>query len=298
MLINKFLKTLSTQKRYSNHTIAAYAKDLEQLQMFLSNTFEIQISPKEVHQIRHVHLRSWIAAMAEQSITAKSIARKLSSVKSFFKYLHKTGIVEKNIATKLSAPKISKSLPAFVLDTQMQLLFENVVFPDGFAGIRDRMVLEILYLTGLRREELINIEDDDINFEKNTIKITGKGNKQRILPLHKNIIEKIKDYQNERNQSFEHLNHSILFVTNKGKQMYPNFVYRLVKKYLAAITTLEKKSPHILRHTFATHLSNNGADLNAIKELLGHSSLAATQVYTHNSIKKLKDIYKQAHPKA
>jgi len=266
--------------------------------MFLSNTFEIQISPKEVHQIRHVHLRSWIAAMAEQSITAKSIARKLSSVKSFFKYLHKTGIVEKNIATKLSAPKISKSLPAFVLDTQMQLLFENVVFPDGFAGIRDRMVLEILYLTGLRREELINIEDDDINFEKNTIKITGKGNKQRILPLHKNIIEKIKDYQNERNQSFEHLNHSILFVTNKGKQMYPNFVYRLVKKYLAAITTLEKKSPHILRHTFATHLSNNGADLNAIKELLGHSSLAATQVYTHNSIKKLKDIYKQAHPKA
>lgn len=173
-----------------------------------------------------------------------------------------------------------------------------MVYPDGFAGIRDKLVLELLYLTGMRREELINIKASDINFENNTIKITGKGNKQRLVPLHKNFTSKLNHYIKLKEESFEYSDHTYLLVTDKGKQMYPNFVYRLVKKYLSAITTLEKKSPHILRHTFATHLSNNGADLNAIKELLGHSSLAATQIYTHNSIKKLKDIYKQAHPKA
>ena len=298
MLIEQFIEILSTQKRYSKHTLKAYAKDLDQLQIFLSNTFEIQIQYNSVNKIRHVHLRTWLAFLTEQGITAKTIARKLSSVKSFFKYLKKIACIETNIASKLSAPKLSKKLPSFVLDKQMQLLFEKVVFPEGFKGIRDKMVLELFYMTGMRREELINLKVSDFNIENGVIKIRGKGNKERLVPLHPNILQKLKVYIIAKDDSFKKTNHQQLFVTDKGKPMYPNFVYRLVKKYLSAITTLEKKSPHILRHTFATHLSNNGADLNAIKELLGHSSLAATQTYTHNSIKKLKDIYKQAHPKA
>ena len=232
-------------------------------------------------------------------MSPKSINRKLSTLKSLFQFLLKKEKIEIDPMLKVVSPKTGKRLPAFVEEQKMDSLLEDITFPEGFKGLRDKLVLEILYQTGIRRSELIHLQISDIDFQNQLIKVLGKGNKERLIPINRQLRLLINDYLALRKTTFpDLLEIGQLMLTDKGKPMYPKFVYNLVKKYLSYVTTQEHRSPHILRHSFATHLSNNGADLNAIKELLGHSSLAATQIYTHNTIDRLKEIYQQAHPKA
>ncbi len=299
MLIAKFTQYLQYQKRYAHNTIIAYRKDLEQFQFFFNQQYEVDVNAVSgIQSVQLNHLRSWLAHLAVTNVQAKSIARKLSAVKRYFKYLQQQNYIVQNITTKLSAPKFSTKLPEFINAQQMDLLFQQVGFSKDFEGKRDQLIIELLYLTGMRRAELMILKITDVNMETGNLHITGKGNKQRLVPLHPNSLPFIKSYLNTLTATFSNLNHPYLLCTNKGEKLYPKFVYNTVKKYLSLITTLKKKSPHVLRHTFATHMMNNGADLNAIKMLLGHASLASTQVYTHNSIKKLQDIYQKAHPKS
>lgn len=298
MLVEDFIQYIKYQKRYSNHTITAYQKDLDQFQAYFIAQYEIDInSTVGLSAIQLNQLRSWLADLSHANLQAKTIARKLSAVKRYFKYLKQQNHIKQNRTTKLSAPKFAKKLPEFVNSYQMDLLFSEVGFSDDFMGKRDQLILELLYLTGMRKAELIALKITDIDLDTGNIQITGKGNKQRLVPLHPNCLPFIKTYLAELKVAFPEKNHPYLLCTNKGEKLYPKFVYNTVKKHLSLVTTLKKKSPHILRHTFATHMMNNGADLNAIKTVLGHASLASTQVYTHNSIKKLQEIYKKAHPK-
>jgi integrase/recombinase XerC len=292
MTTTTFLKYLEFEKRFSPHTLMAYKGDLAQFEEFLFKTYEIS----SFTAVNAQHIRSWMVQLMQERISTRSINRKLSSLKSFFKFLKKRGQLAKNPMSKIIAPKSGKRLPVFVNKEQMELLFENVDFGEGFEGLRNKTIMELLYATGLRRSELIGLELKNIYLESCLIKVLGKGNKERLIPLSRNIEKVLKGYLSERKELFP--GQKALFLTNKGQVLYPKMVYNLVKKYLSAVTTLDQRSPHVMRHSFATHLSDNGADLNAIKELLGHSSLAATQVYTHNSIEKLKKVYEQAHPKA
>lgn len=289
----RFFQYLQYEKRFSPHTLTAYENDLGQFLRFLKNTFEIT-SPNEVH---HTHVRSWVVDLLERGNVARSINRKLSCLKTWFKFLRKQGEITSNPMAKVIAPKAGKRLPVFVQEENMALLFEQVDFGEGFPGVRNRLVMEMLYCTGIRRSELIGLKEEDIDFTTNQLRVFGKGRKERLIPMARHLVGLIQDYIRQKRMMFGD-EEPHLFLTNKGKPLYPGFVYKLVKRYLSYVTTLEQRSPHVLRHTFATHLSNSGADLNAIKELLGHSSLAATQVYMHNSIEKLKEVYKQAHPKA
>jgi integrase/recombinase XerC len=248
-------------------------------------------------QLSHGYIRSWLASLKDEGLTGKSINRKISALKSFFKYQLKTGEVKQSPMTRVIAPKNEKRLPSFVADKDIKTLFEHVAFPEGWQGSTERLLLLVFYHTGMRLSELIQLKDSQVNAASHSLKILGKGNKERIVPVSPELMKAIKEYQQERAKQFEG-DQAYLFLNEKGKPLAPRAVYTIVKKYLSLVTTVEKRSPHVLRHSFATHLTNNGADLNAIKELLGHSSLAATQVYTHNSIEKLKNIYKKAHPKA
>lgn len=290
----RFFQYLQYEKRFSPHTLTAYQTDLGQFIDFLKYTFDIT----SYEEVQHTHIRSWIVDLLGKKNTTRSINRKLSCLKTYFKFLRKQGAIENNPMAKVIAPKTGKRLPVFVNENKMELLFAEVDFGEGFAGLRNRLLMELLYCTGMRRSELISLKITDIDFSSNQIKVLGKGNKERLIPIARHLVGLLESYIHQR--SFEELEvgNLYLLITDKGKQLYPGFVYNLVKKYLSAVTTLEQRSPHVLRHTFATHLSNSGADLNAIKELLGHSSLAATQVYMHNSIEKLKKVYAQAHPKA
>ncbi len=295
MKFDLFLSYIRFEKRFSPHTITAYQNDLEQFQTYVFATYG-EVSNKE---ISHIQIRSWIIKLMEDGMSPKSINRKLSTLKSLFQFLLKKEKIELDPMLKVISPKTGKRLPAFVEEQKMDLLLEEITFPEGFKGLRDKLLLEILYQTGIRRSELIHLQISDIDFQNQLIKVLGKGNKERLIPINRQLRLLINDYLALRKTTFpELLEIGQLFLTDKGKPMYPKFVYNLVKKYLSYVTTQEHRSPHILRHTFATHLSNNGADLNAIKELLGHSSLAATQIYTHNTIDRLKEIYQQAHPKA
>ncbi len=298
MLIEQFIQFLKTEKRYSENTMNSYVRDLNQCRLFLQSNFDLVFDQKQVTAIKSTHLRSWLASLSEMNLSASSIRRKLSAVKSYFKYLKKKGFIESNVSLQLNSPKLKKRLPQFVQEKQMDLLLDELDFGDGYPGLRDPMLIKILYLTGMRREELMNLQTGDVNFQTGTLKITGKGNKERLVPLSTEDLKELMTYLVEQDSYFEKSENNYVFKSNKGNQMYPKLVYRIVNKYLSMCTTLDKKSPHILRHTFATHLLNNGADINAVKELLGHASLAATQVYTHNTIEKLKEVYKQAHPKA
>ena len=287
-----FLNYILKEKRLSDHTFLAYKKDLEQLHNFLVQEFEIA-NPEKAH---HVHLRSWVFSLSEENMSTSSINRKIAAVKSFYKYLLSREILEHNPAKKLKSLKTPKRLPSFVKENEMTSLFSQLKFADDFEGVRDRLLLELLYATGIRLSELIGIKESDINKFDASIKVLGKRNKERIIPLGKVQINLLPVYLSlKRREGFAS---GSLLVTDKGEKLYPLFVYRKVKQYLSLVTNLSKKSPHVLRHTFATHLLDRGADINAIKELLGHSSLAATQVYTHNSIEKLKNAFKQAHPRA
>ena len=295
MNIERFFQYIQYEKRFSPHTLTAYQSDLGQFVDFLENTYDITV-PSEV---KHLHVRSWIVDLLGKKNTTRSINRKLSCLKTYFKFLRKQKEIDHNPMAKVISPKTGKRLPVFVNESNMELLFESVNFGEGFAGMRNRLLMELLYCTGMRRSELIGLKIADVDFSTNQLKVLGKGNKERLIPMARHLVRLIEEYLMEREQLAESAeNKGFLLLTDKGRPLNADFVYRLVKKYLSAVTTLEQRSPHVLRHTFATHLSNSGADLNAIKELLGHSSLAATQVYMHNSIKKLKKVYAQAHPKA
>lgn len=291
--VESFLSYLEYERRYSKHTIESYKNDLEQLFFYLKSEYQ----KEDIELATHLEIRSWMVSMMEKEISPRSINRKLSTLKSFFKFLMRKGIVKKSPLAKVLAPKTSKRLPAFVEKTSIERLLKDIVFPAGFDGARDKMMIEVLYGTGIRRSELLGLKETDIDSYNSQIKVLGKGNKERIIPIQPQLRVALKEYVDLKNKATA--NPSIyLCVDHEGKQLNPSYIYKSVKQYLNLVTTIDKKSPHVLRHTFATHLMNNGADINAVKELLGHSSLAATQVYTHNTIDKLKNIYKQAHPKA
>ncbi len=290
--IFSFCDYLLHQKRYSPHTITAYKKDLTQFNQFLLSDFDIT----DIKTVNSPIIRSWIVHLIENEISARTINRKISTLKSFYKYLLKNKEIETNPLSKVVTPKTSKRLPVFVGETDMHNLFSAVKFENDFEGVRDKLILELFYSSGIRLSELVNLRINSINFNNATIKVIGKRNKERIIPFGDKVKNTITEYLKER----ENLSSmtSTLFLTKKGEIIYPKLVYRIVNHYLGTVTTASKKSPHVLRHTFATHMLNNGADLNAIKEILGHANLSATQVYTHNTIEKLKNIHKQAHPKA
>jgi len=289
-----FIKYLQLEKRFSPHTVVAYKNDLDQFFAYTEETYSLT----SITEVRHFHIRAWVVELMQNKITPRSINRKLSTLKTYFKFLKKRKQVEDNPMLKVIAPKVGKRLPVVVKAIELSELFEKINFGEGYDAVRDEMVMELLYATGMRRSELINLTPNDIDFFNRHIKVLGKGNKERLIPFAKPLADRLNNYISVREDEFGLDATAPLFVTGKGKKLYPKLVYNLVKKYLSQVTTVEQRSPHVLRHSFATHLSDNGADLNAIKELLGHSSLAATQVYTHNSIEKLKKAYLQAHPKA
>jgi integrase/recombinase XerC len=291
-VIQPFIDYLRFEKRYSRHTVVSYQTDL----ISFFDYMVMQYGATPLDQLSHIYIRSWLASLKDEGLKAKSINRKISSLKSFFKYQMKTGVLRQTPMTKIVAPKNEKRLPGFVADKDIKTLFGHVAFGDDWQGRTDRLLLMLFYQTGMRLSEVINLQDKQVNFANYSLKILGKGNKERILPASHKLLEEIRAYQTERKNITG--NTELLLVDEKGRKLSPRKVYNIVKKYLSLVTTIEKKSPHILRHTFATHLTNNGADLNAIKELLGHTSLAATQIYTHNTIEKLKNIHKKAHPKA
>lgn len=293
-MITRFLRYLEFEKRYSTHTLTAYRTDLNQLNVYLLETYEINDPVAVSYSI----LRSWILDLVEKGLTPKSLNRKIACLKSFYKFCMRQGEISKDPTLKLRAPKIKKSLPVFVEEESMYRLLDQVTFESSFDGKRDQLIMELLYGTGIRLSELIELTEAQVNTNARMLKVLGKGNKERIIPINKNLNNLIEQYLILKKQELSGNQTKNLIVTNKYEKCYPMFIYRTVKKYLNLITTVDKKSPHVLRHTFATHLLNKGADLNAIKELLGHSSLAATQVYTHNSLDKLKTIFNQAHPKA
>ena len=291
-MVESFIKYLKFEKRFSQHTVTAYTNDLKQLSEFLIATFDL---PK-LEEAQHPHLRNWVVSLMDSGLTPRSVNRKIVSVKSFFKFLQRRELIEINPATRLKSLRVPKDLPNFVKEPEMNNLLEIMQFTDDFEGRRDKLLLELLYATGMRLSELIGLTDQSINHYEKTIKVLGKRNKERIVPLHKEVLDQIDQF-NQLKKTME-VKSDKLLITNSGNELYPQFVYNTVKKYLSQVTTLSKRSPHVLRHTFATHLLNKGADLNAVKDLLGHASLASTQVYTHNSIEKLKAVFDQAHPKA
>ena len=292
-IIQPFLEYLKFEKRFSPHTITSYQTDLVSFFDYLQITY----GSVRIEELSHIYIRSWLAQLKDEGLTAKSINRKISTLRSFFKYGLKMGWVTQTPMTKINAPKNEKRLPRFVAKKELDLLFNHIEFPDDWNGKTDRLIFLIFYNTGLRLSELISLRENNVDFSNQNIKVLGKGNKERIIPMSKEMVREIQNYVARKNETHVS-NEGVLLVDDKGKRLAPRNVYRTVKKYLSLVTTIDKKSPHILRHSFATHLTNNGADLNAVKDLLGHSSLAATQVYTHNTIDKLKNIYKQAHPKA
>ena len=292
--IQIFLDYLKFEKRYSPHTILAYQTDLVDFLSFLDSGFGV----RDLKDFNHNLVRSWLAALHEKGISSKTLNRKISSLRSYFKYQLKTGQLVSSPMAKVISPKLSKRLPVFIKEDDIRKLTNTLnIATEDWNTLNAKMLVSLFYCTGMRLSELINLKLSQIDFNRSQVKILGKGNKERIIPLSADSIEMIHQYQKLKIDEFDIPDDSLL-LTGKGKKMYPKYAYLLVKKYLGEIKTLDKRSPHILRHTFATHMMNKGADLNAVKELLGHSSLAATQVYLHNTIEKLRDVYKKAHPKA
>ncbi|MFT6815201.1 MAG: integrase/recombinase XerC [Sphingobacteriales bacterium] len=292
-----FLNYIELEKRYSKHTSTAYKSDLEQFFAYADEHFECKTPSDVNHQV----IRSYIVQLIEDDNSARTVNRKISTIKSFYNYLRRNNKIENNPTAKVVSPKVKKSLPVFIDEKEVDQLIEGDLFEDTFEGWRDRVIMEFLYGTGIRLSELINIKPNDIDKSASVVKVLGKRSKERIIPIHTELMNTIVNYEKIKDSEFDTNGHTMdlwFVISKKGKKTYPKLVYRVVNRYLQVITTVTKKSPHVLRHTFATHLLNKGADLNAIKELLGHASLAATQVYTHNSVEKLKSVYKQAHPRA
>ena len=286
---DKFIDYLSAERRFSDHTIVSYSSDIDQFFIFISDNFKIENTISEVNfQI----VRAWIAYLLEHGISPRSVNRKISTLRTYFKFLIREGVIQKSPMLRVVSPKAKKRLPLFIEECQIEELLNEVKFDDGFIGDRDKLILELFYVTGIRLSELINVNISDINLDNNIIKVLGKRNKERLIPISMGVTQELRLFI-ERYKI-----EGYLFTNLDGKQVYTKLVYRVVNKYIAKISSINKKSPHILRHTFATHMLNNGADINAIKELLGHANLTATQVYTHNTIEKLKSVHKQAHPRA
>lgn len=293
-MVESFFKYLQYEKRVSKHTLTAYQHDLDQYTTFLSEVFpDITIEGADYGIIR-----SWIIQLVDTDLKPTSVNRKIASLKTFYKFLMRQEVIQKNPMTKIRVLKTQKRLPSFVKEGDMIKLLDTSVFENTLEGSRDKLILELFYATGIRLSELITLKEAQVDMHAHTIKVLGKRNKERVIPFPKSIVPIYKEYVNVRNKEVELKNHGFVFVTERGEPCYPMLVYRIVKKYLDEHTTSEKRSPHVLRHTYATHLLNKGAEINAVKDLLGHSSLAATQVYTHNSMEKIKKAYDQAHPKA
>ena len=288
MYIDEFLNYIKSEKRYSDLTITSYKTDLVQFNSFLLNSFSITNPIKVDFKI----VRSWISSLVESDLQSSSINRKISALKSFYRFLEISDYSTHNPTLKIIAPKIAKKLPVFVEKSNINDLLDKDFFENDFCGHRDKLIIEVFYFTGIRLSELLNIGLNDIDYINSSLKVLGKRNKERIIPLAYAILNKIKLFVKKYNLD------NYLFTNEYKNKLYPKKIYRIVNKYISLVSSAKKKSPHILRHSFATHMLNNGADLNAIKELLGHTSLSATQVYTHNSIAKLKAVYKQAHPRS
>ena len=295
MRIDSFISYLRTEKRYSSYTLKAYENDLNQFFAYLEGD-EYDGEPKEAG---HKQIRQWVVYLMESGLSPRSVRRKISTLGSFYRYLVRSGVVPVSPLSRVTIPKISKQLPGFVPEDKLDDLLDETDFGDDFRGVRDRLIIEMLYFTGMRRSEIIKLSNSDVDIPGMIIKVHGKGGKQRYIPVGQSFSITLREYMKRKDNEYGPLPASYpFFITGAGKRLYPELVYRVVKKYLCLVTTGGKRSPHILRHSFATHMLNHGADLNAIKELLGHASLSATQVYTHNSFEKLKRIYKQAHPRA
>ena len=290
----EFIQYLRVEKNYSSHTEISYLNDLTQFESFIVH----EIGEFDPTLIDSDLIRIWIAQLVENGVKPRSVNRKLSTLKSFFKYLRKTGIVQRNPAEIVQGLKVEKKLPNFVNDRDLeQILNDELEFSDDFEGYRDRLIMELLYVTGMRRAELIGLKDTDVDPYAKTLRVTGKRNKQRLIPFSDGTLDKIQKYIEVRDAEIKNKS-PFLFVKNNGDPIYPAMVYKIVHTHLSGISTLSKKSPHVLRHSFATEMLNNGAEINAVKELLGHSSLASTEVYTHVTLDELKKVYQNAHPRA
>jgi len=294
-MVESFLKYLQFERRYSPKTVVSYANDLSQFSAFIHITYPDYTTETVEYGI----VRSWIVQLVDLKLDPSSINRKIACLRSFYKYLLRQEVISKDPMTKIKVLKTKKKLPHFVQENDIvNLLDNNTDFKNDHEGVRTRLILELFYGTGMRLSELITLKEADINFHDQTLKVLGKRNKERVIPFAANIVSIIEDYRQVRNREVEMKKHGYLLVTDSGDTLYPMLVNRIVKKYLKQYTSVEKTSPHVLRHSYATHLLNKGAEINAVKDLLGHSSLAATQVYTHNSMEKLKKVFDQAHPKA
>jgi integrase/recombinase XerC len=293
-MVESFIRYIQFEKRYSPKTVISYQTDLKQFENFLEKEYD----GTRAQDANYGLVRSWIVSLVEDKLDNLSVNRKIACLRSYYKFLLRQEIITKDPMMKIKILKTKKKLPHFVNESDTAILLDNVNYGQGHAGQRDKLILELLYGTGMRLAELISLKEADVNLHARTIRVLGKRNKERVIPFGESLVEVIKEYKRLRNKEVSKQEHPYLLVTDDGSPLYPMMVNRIVKKYLKLFTSVEKKSPHVLRHSYATHLLNKGAEINAVKDLLGHSSLAATQVYTHNSMEKLKKAFDQAHPKA
>ena len=294
MSIESFISYLSLEKNYSPHTITAYRNDLVEFKNYCRQQFQLE----EINQVSYNLIRSWIVCLVESGVSNRSVNRKIASLKAYYKFLLRVGILTINPLAKHKALKTSKKIEIPFSEIEMENVISQIPFEDNFEGKRDKLIIELLYTTGIRRAELIGLRVKDVDYQAGTIKVLGKRNKERIIPLLEATKELFLEYNLERSRLKAIEDEAYVFLSGKGNKMYETLVYRIINKYFSLVSAKVKKSPHILRHTFATHLLNKGADLNSVKELLGHSSLASTQVYTHNSIAELKKVHFSAHPRS
>ncbi len=290
--LDDFLEYIAVIKKRSQHTVISYQNDIQSFLIYSADQYEV----KHISSVNHLMIRSWIVKLKSDGVSNVSINRKISALKSFYKHLRRKELVSSNPMAKVQSMKKPKRLPAYVPEKKMNYLIEPEIGEKTFSELRNELIIELLYLTGIRRSELQNLTFTDVNLARLEIKVIGKGNKERRCPIPRPFLSKLDIYKGALFEEFGTLDHDFVFVTDRGKKIYPKLIFNIVTKKLKAINASEKTSPHVLRHTFATHLSSNGAELNAVKDLLGHASLAATQVYTHNSIERLKREYKRAHP--
>ncbi len=293
-MLESFFRYLEFEKRCSQHTLTAYRKDLKQFQSFL-----LKHAPEvNIQEADHQHIRSWMISLLEQELKPRSVNRKIASLRAYYKFALKHQLITKDPSRRIKVLKSSQALPTFAKEVELMQVLDHMVYDEGFKGTRTRLIMELLYGTGIRLAELIGLKENSLMLESGVVKVLGKRNKQRIVPLPSSVQLLIQHYLQQKKETFPENYQPYLIVNNSGGQSYPMMIYRAVNGVLKSLSSLEKHSPHVLRHTFATHLLNKGADLNAVKELLGHANLAATQVYTHNTIDRLKSVFDQAHPKA